>query len=215
MSVKLIWITQNAEQIIADIARVSSPQNQGDDPERLLKALIKHRHWSPFEMASMCVEINTSRAIARQLLRHRSFSFQEFSQRWSEVDERLTFLPTPECRLQNTKDRALPAECKDMALRNWWITSAERIKELCEIAYQDAIKAGIAREVARVVLPEGLTPSRLYISGTLRSWIHYLQLRMKPDTQKEHRMLADQICSIFFQCCPAIAGVAINSKEQD
>jgi len=190
--VKYVWATPNAEQLVADMARVSAPENIGKDASKLLAYLIKHQHWSPYEMVNMCVEINTTRDIARQLLRHRSFSFQEFSQRYAEVDK-LPPAPLREARLQDTKNRQNSISVEDEALQDWW----EQEQDLCvkntQAIYQLALQKGIAKEVARAVLPEGLTTSKMYMNGTLRSWIHFYQLRSGNGTQKETRLIAEDI----------------------
>lgn len=190
--VKYVWSTPNAEQLVADMARVSAPENIGKDASKLLAYLIKHQHWSPYEMVNMCVEINTTRDIARQLLRHRSFSFQEFSQRYAEVDK-LPPAPLREARLQDTKNRQNSISVEDEALHDWW----EQEQDLCvkntQAIYQLALQKGIAKEVARAVLPEGLTTSKMYMNGTLRSWIHFYQLRSGNGTQKETRLIAEDI----------------------
>ena len=190
--VKYVWSTPNAEQLVADMARVSAPENMGKDASKLLAYLIKHQHWSPFEMVNMCVEINTTRDIARQLLRHRSFSFQEFSQRYAEVDK-LPPAPLREARLQDTKNRQNSISVEDEALQDWW----EQEQDLCvkntQAIYQLALQKGIAKEVARAVLPEGLTTSKMYMNGTLRSWIHFYQLRSGNGTQKETRLIAEDV----------------------
>jgi len=190
--VKYVWSTPNAEQLVADMARVSAPENIGKDADKLLAYLIKHQHWSPYEMVNMCVEINTTRDIARQLLRHRSFSFQEFSQRYASVDK-LEQAPLREARLQDTKNRQNSITIEDKALQEWWKTEQDLVVRNVQAIYQMALDKGIAKEVARAVLPEGLTSSRMYMNGTLRSWIHFYQLRSGNGTQKETRAIADYI----------------------
>lgn len=200
MKAKLIGYTQvydmpeisNVQDLIAFCARVSNPTNQINSAtsEKLIKYLIKHKHWSPLEMASATMEIETTRDIARQLLRHRSFSFQEFSQRYanpSDMDE--TFVLS-EARLQDTKNRQNSIETEDDSLQNEWWNKQMAVIETSKMAYDWAIDNGIAKEQARKVLPEGLTLSRLYANGTLRSWIHYIELRSGNGTQKEHMELA-------------------------
>jgi thymidylate synthase (FAD) len=185
------------------MARVSNPDNQ-DNPEtapKLLKYLINNNHWSPFEMVNMCVEIETSRDIARQILRHRSFSFQEFSQRYAEVDSVETF---SECRLQDIKNRQNSIETNDEYLKNWWAAAQIRVADDAEWVYKEALKRGIAKEVARKVLPEGLTPSRMYMNGTLRSWLHYVAIRCDKATQKEHREVADQCKALLVAQYPSL-----------
>ena len=201
--VKYVWSTPNAEQLVADMARVSAPENIGKDASKLLAYLIKHQHWSPYEMINMCVEINTTRDIARQLLRHRSFSFQEFSQRYAEVDK-LPPAPLREARLQDTKNRQNSVEISDEALQADWVVSQTIIQQLSLEYYNRALSQGIAKEVARAVLPEGLTTSKMYMNGTLRSWIHFYQLRSGNGTQKEARQIADAVGMLLEQNFPNI-----------
>ena len=219
-SVKLIGITQptkeiqeelgieNAEQLIAYVARVSNPANQ-DNPEyeRLLKYLEKNKHWSPFEMVHVLIEIKTTRDIGRQILRHRSFSFQEFSQRYASVTE----MSKPrEARMQDDKNRQNSIETNDQAIIDQWNEMQEHQLHIAKLAYSWAIEHGIAKEVARSVLPEGLTMSRMYMSGTLRSWIHYCELRIANGTQKEHRELATQCWDIITEQFPSLKTVLEN-----
>ena len=179
-------------QLVAFCARVSNPDNQNNEKtaESLVKYLIKHKHWSPLEMVSVCMEINCPRDIARQILRHRSFSFQEFSQRYADPTNDLKFI-TREARLQDKKNRqnsiSVPS---DDPINYVWESYQETIIERCKLAYDWAIEAGIAKEQARAVLPEGLTMSRMYVNGTLRSWIHYIELRAAHGTQQEHIEIA-------------------------
>lgn len=201
--VKYVWSTPNAEQLVADMARVSAPENIGKDASKLLAYLIKHQHWSPYEMVNMCVEINTTRDIARQLLRHRSFSFQEFSQRYAEVDK-LPPAPLREARLQDTKNRQNSISVEDEALQDWWEQEQDVCVKNTHAIYQLALQKGIAKEVARAVLPEGLTTSRMYMNGTLRSWIHFYQLRSGNGTQKEARQIADAVGMLLEQNFPNI-----------
>lgn len=197
---KIIGITQpmnmgeadlNIDEFIAYVARVSNPSNQSNHltANKLLKYLMKHKHWSPFEMVNVVMEINTTRDIARQILRHRSFSFQEFSQRYADPTKDLGFV-TREARLQDMKNRQNSIETDDGELENQWQGAQQSVRDHVMKAYTWAIENGIAKEQARAVLPEGLTVSRMYMNGTLRSWIHYCQLRMGPETQKEHREVA-------------------------
>jgi thymidylate synthase (FAD) len=188
----------NAQELVAYCARVSNPANQTntDTSEKLIRYLIKHKHWSPLEMVSACLEIETTRDIARQILRHRSFSFQEFSQRYAVAD---LGWELKETRLQDTKNRqnsiALSGlTLKEQTLMEQWRVKQEQLIQDAEYAYDWAISNGIAKEQARAVLPEGLTVSRLYMQGTLRSWLHYIELRSGPETQKEHREVA-QACA--------------------
>ena len=188
----------NAQELVAYCARVSNPANQTntDTSEKLIRYLIKHRHWSPLEMVSACLEIETTRDIARQILRHRSFSFQEFSQRYAVADLGFEY---KEARLQDTKNRQNSIELsgltlKEQNLMEQWKVKQEQLIQDAEYAYDWAITNGIAKEQARAVLPEGLTVSRLYMQGTLRSWLHYIELRSGSETQKEHRQVA-QACA--------------------
>jgi len=176
----------DCQDLVAFCARVSNPSNQNNTKtsEKLLKYLAKHKHWSPFEMVSACIEVNTTRDIARQLLRHRSFSFQEFSQRYANPVEELEFV-TREARMQDTENRQNSVEVDDRTFQIDWEREQKRVIWMCEQVYKAAIKKGIAKEVARAVLPEGLTKSRLYMNGTIRSWIHFIELRSANGTQKE------------------------------
>ena len=176
----------NSQDLVAFCARVSNPSNQSNSAtaEKLLRYLIKYKHWSPFEMVSACLEIETTRDIARQILRHRSFSFQEFSQRYANPVEELEFV-TREARMQDTKNRQNSIEVDDRTIQDDWYQEQTKIIEMCKQVYEAAIKKGIAKEVARAVLPEGLTKSRLYMNGTIRSWIHFIELRSANGTQKE------------------------------
>ena len=197
----------NSQDLIAYCARVSNPSNQNNTAtsEKLLRYLIKYKHWSPFEMVSACIEIETTRDIARQLLRHRSFSFQEFSQRYANPVEELEFV-TREARMQDTKNRQNSVEIDDRAFQTDWEREQKRVIWMCEKVYKAAIKKGIAKEVARAVLPEGLTKSRLYVNGTIRSWIHFIELRSANGTQKE--------CSeVAIACAEAIAKIFPMVKE--
>lgn len=202
MQARLIAYTQAAEgvdcgedvrEMVAYFARVSSPDNQGSHGTggRLIRYLIRNRHWSPFEMVSATIEVETTRDIARQLLRHRSFTFQELSQRYQRGDI-LGFDWRP-ARMQDERNRQASLPCPDPALNDHWMQKQTKVIEAAQEAYDWAIEQGIAKEVARVVLPEGLTMSRLYVQGTLRSFIHYIQLRCEEGTQAEHRELAREI----------------------
>jgi len=206
MTVSLVWVTPDAEQLIGKCARVSNPANQ-DNPDvaGLLRYCIKNAHWSIFEMASACVEINAPRDISRQILRHRSFSFQEFSQRYADVSA-LPFSGYREARLQDTKNRQNSIETDDKTLTDWWEFEQSLIIDTIENTYKKAIKLGIAKECARVILPEGLTPSRVYMSGTIRSWLHFLQVRQGNGTQKEHIEIANQIHAVLSKELPLIFG---------
>ena len=194
-------------ELVAYCARVSNPSNQAnkDTAEKLIKYLIKNKHWSPLEMVHLTLEIETTRDIARQILRHRSFSFQEFSQRYADPTKDLDFV-LREARLQDTKNRQNSIETDNLALQAFWEERQKRVIEEAKNAYEWAIMNGIAKEQARAVLPEGLTVSRLYMAGTLRSWIHYIQLRSENGTQKEHINIAKA-------CAEVIATVFPLSKE--
>lgn len=186
----------DCQELIAFCARVSNPSNQlnSDTSEKLIKYLINNSHWSPLEMVNVCLEIDTTRDIARQILRHRSFSFQEFSQRYANPTEDMEFI-TREARLQDNKNRQNSIETHDSDLQKEWNDQQQKVIDSALEAYQWAIDKGIAKEQARVVLPEGNTKSRLYMNGTLRSWIHYIQLRAGHGTQKEHIEIA-QACAL-------------------
>jgi thymidylate synthase (FAD) len=212
MNVKLISYSQpteemknlgidDAQELVAYCARVSNPSNQlnTETSEKLIKYLIKHQHWSPLEMVSACMEITTTRDIARQILRHRSFSFQEFSQRYADPTKDLNFV-TREARLQDSTNRQNSVEVEDHLLQNDWYRAQQRVIYAARREYEWAIENGIAKEQARAVLPEGLIESRLYMNGTLRSWIHFIELRSANGTQKEHQEVA-------LACAEAIANI--------
>jgi thymidylate synthase (FAD) len=218
MNVKLLSYSQpteefrdlgltDAQELIAYCARVSNPSNQlnTDTSEKLIRYLVKHAHWSPLEMVSACVEITTTRDIARQILRHRSFSFQEFSQRYADPTRDLNFV-TREARLQDSKNRQNSVEVEDQQLQNEWFRAQQRVIYAAQREYEWAIKNGIAKEQARAVLPEGLIESRLYMNGTLRSWIHFIELRSANGTQKEHQLVA-------VACAKAIAAIFPMSES--
>lgn len=201
-NVKLIWATPDADKMIAEIARVSNPDNQKNpNIESLLKYMMREGHVSPFEMANACVEITTTRDIGRQILRHRSFSFQEFSQRYASVDA-LPVLALRECRLQDKANRQNSVKTDDYDLKVTWELAQQIVLKEATNAYMWAIEQGIAKEQARAILPEGLTTSRLYMNGNIRSWIHYLQSRLHESTQKEHREIAVEILQILQTVAP-------------
>ena len=212
MRVKLIGMTapsndhKSAEDLIVYMARVSNPNNQDNTQgnDKLIRYLIKNQHWSPFEMVSLVMEINTTRDIARQILRHRSFSFQEFSQRYADPTKELSF-ELRNARLQDYKNRQKSIETDDIELQNKWNLMQQSVINNAEHAYNWAIQSGIAKEQARAVLPEGNTQSRLYMNGTLRSWIHYCQLRMENGTQKEHAEIANECWDIIAAQFPNVA----------
>lgn len=192
------------QDLIAYCARVSNPSNQINTVtnEKLLNYLMKHAHWSPFEMVSVCMEIDTTRDIARQILRHRSFSFQEFSQRYAEPDSMGYPFELREARLQDTTNRQNSVVTDDEELKCQWVEKQKRVIAAAADAYGWAIENGIAKEQARAVLPEGLTKSRMYMNGTLRSWIHYIQLRSENGTQQEHMDIARECAKVISEVYP-------------
>jgi thymidylate synthase (FAD) len=214
MNVKLLSYSQptkefvsagiaDAQELIAFCARVSNPSNQlnTETSEKLIKYLIRHQHWSPLEMVSACIEITTTRDIARQILRHRSFSFQEFSQRYADPTKDLNFV-TREARLQDDKNRQNSIVVEDQLLQNEWYRAQQRVIYAAKREYEWAIANGIAKEQARAVLPEGLIESRLYMNGTLRSWIHFIELRSANGTQKEHQEVAVACAKVIAEIFP-------------
>ena len=223
MNVKLLSYSQptdefksmgldDAQELIAYCARVSNPANQlnTDTSEKLIRYLVKHQHWSPLEMVSACLEITTTRDIARQILRHRSFSFQEFSQRYADPTKDLNFV-LREARLQDPKNRQNSISTENLALAAWWETRQKRVIEEAKNAYEWAITNGIAKEQARAVLPEGLIESRLYMNGTLRSWIHFIELRSANGTQKEHQEVAVACAEVIANIFPMAADLVAQS----
>ena len=194
----------NCQELIAYCARVSNPSNQmnKETSEKLIKYLIKHAHWSPLEMVSACLEIDTTRDIAHQIVRHRSFSFQEFSQRYADPAEFGDQFTKREARLQDEKNRQNSIETEDVQLQTHWEQQQQRVINIAQEAYEWAIKNGMAKEQARAVLPEGLTKTRLYMNGTLRSWIHYIELRGANGTQKEHMEIAHACAKVIAEIFP-------------
>jgi thymidylate synthase (FAD) len=201
---KLVWVTPNAEEMIVKMARVSAPSNQGnmDTAPRLLKYLINHKHHSPFEMANLCVEIETTRGISAQILRHRSFSFQEFSQRYADVGE-LGSSVIPHLRRQDLKNRQNSIDDLSPDVIAGYYRRIGHLFEDAEHLYREMVSSGVAKECARAVLPIA-TKTKMYMNGTLRSWIHYLQLRCDVSTQLEHRQIAEEIKEIFCEQFPII-----------
>jgi thymidylate synthase (FAD) len=193
----------DAQELIAYCARVSNPTNQfnTESSEKLIRYLVKHQHWSPLEMVSACIEITTTRDIARQILRHRSFSFQEFSQRYADPTKDLSFV-LREARLQDTKNRQNSIATDDQLLQNEWERAQKRVIYAAQREYEWAIANGIAKEQARAVLPEGLTESRLYMNGTLRSWVHFIELRSANGTQLEHQEVAKACAKVIAEIFP-------------
>jgi len=223
-TVKLIAHTQAENdyespphELMAYCARVSNPSNQNNNQtaEKLLNYCIKHKHWSVFEMANVILEINTTRDIARQILRHRSFSFQEFSQRYADPNE--LGYSVRESRLQDSKNRQNSIEVNDEELHRAWVLKQEQIMHECKLAYKWAIENGIAKEQARAVLPEGMVMSRMYMNGNLRSWITYVALREGPETQKEHRLIAKECKAILLSLYPfletSLGGIDVMWKD--
>jgi thymidylate synthase (FAD) len=226
MNVKLLSFSQpteefasmgvdDAQELIAYCARVSNPANQlnTDTSEKLIRYLIKHSHWSPLEMVSACIEIETTRDIARQILRHRSFSFQEFSQRYADPTKDLSFVHR-EARYQDTKNRQNSVELdltdpEQRELNNMWIEKQQAVIRAASDAYSWAVTNGIAKEQARAVLPEGNTVSRLYMNGTLRSWVHFIELRSANGTQKEHREVAMACAQVIAKIFPMATNLAV------
>ena len=204
-SARLISVTPDAEKNIVYMARVSNPSNQAnmDTAPRLIKYLIKHKHWSPFEMASMQVEINTTRAIAAQVLRHRSFSYQEFSQRYSAVGD-LPGIQLPHLRTQDLKNKQASHDDLDPAVQERLEKEIAKLYANSQDLYEFLLDQGIAKECARSILPLG-TPTRMYMSGSIRSWIHYIEIRAGIETQLEHRLIAEDCKKIFVENFPAIA----------
>lgn len=191
-------------ELIAFCARVSNPSNQfnNDTAEKLIRYLIKHKHWSPLEMASVTIGLDTTRDITHQVVRHRSFKFQEFSQRYANPDDLDNMFVLREARLQDTKNRQNSVESDDEELKNWWEDAQKQVIQLVYEKYTQALEKGIAKECARVILPEGNTCSRIYMAGDIRSWIHYLELRSANGTQKEHMELAKVIAKAIAKIFP-------------
>ena len=194
----------NLQELIAFCAKVSNPNNQinKETSEKLIKYLIKHQHWSPLEMVSACLEIETTRDIAHQIVRHRSFAFQEFSQRYANPEEMGEQFVTRECRLQDTKNRQNSVDTEDPYLMERWEEEQLKVIMQAEKAYNWAIDNGIAKEQARVVLPEGCTKTRLYMNGTIRSWVHYIELRGANGTQKEQMEIAHACAKVIAEIFP-------------
>lgn len=195
----------DVQELIAFCARVSNPSNQFNTQtsEKLIGYLIKHQHWSPLEMVSACLEVTTTRDIARQMLRHRSFAFQEFSQRYADPTKDLDFV-LREARLQDPKNRQNSVETDDSELTAWWDAKQKFIIETVRQTYAEAIERGMAKEQARAILPEGNTVSRLYMNGTLRSWIHFIQVRAGNGTQKEHMEVARECAKVISEIFPMV-----------
>jgi thymidylate synthase (FAD) len=208
--VKLVWATPDAERLIVMMARVSNPENQNNtEYTKLIRYLIKHKHWSPFEMVNVCMSIETTRDIARQILRHRSFTFQEFSQRYAEVQ----FFDVSQARLQDHTNRQNSLETDDIELQKAWYKYQTDVIRKANTVYKLALDAGIAKELARKVLPEGLTVSNMYVNGTLRSWLHYVDLRCGVETQLEHREIALQVREALGTLVPNVMKAMEENKN--
>ena len=203
---------EDAQDLIAYCARVSNPSNQfnTETSERLIQYLIQHQHWSPLEMVSACIEITTTRDIARQILRHRSFSFQEFSQRYADPTQDLSFVRRA-ARLQDTRNRQNSIESSDEDLALWWDSAQQEVIDLAKKHYARAVELGIAKEQARAILPEGNTVSKLYMNGTLRSWIHFIELRSANGTQREHQEVARACAQVIAQIFPMAANLVAKN----
>ncbi len=203
MAAKLIWITPEAEAVIGYCARVSNPQNQDNkEVKKLLAYCIKHEHWSIFEQASACIEITTSRAISGQILRHKSFSFQEFSQRYAESINIINY----NCRRQDEKNRQNSTDDLPASTKEWWQKAQQTMRNVAFAQYKTALQLGIAKECARMLLPMA-TETRLYMTGTIRSWLHYINVRCTPETQLEHREVAIHIRDILYNNLPIIRDI--------
>lgn len=205
-------VTNNLIDLVAYYARVSNPTSQisGLNNDKLIMYLIKHKHWSPFEMVNICLDIVTTRDISHQMIRHRTFSFQEFSQRYSATE---VVNEVRETRLQDHTNRQNSLENDDQALDKWWVEQQSQLMDTVVRLYDASLKKGIAKEQARVVLPEGLTRTRLYMNGSLRSWIHYIELRTDPSTQKEHRIVAQQCAAVISPIFPMIREFEWDTKR--
>ena len=212
MSVKLMWGTIDADGNVAFMARASNVKGQKNKEfGKLLRYLMRNGHVSPFEMANACIEINTTRDIARQILRHRSFSFQEFSGRYADMTD-LGEMVERECRLQDTKNRQSSLLCDDDIMVHDFLGIQREIWDSAVFAYKSALEQGVAKEQARALLPEGLTPTRLYMNGNLRSWIFYLKQRLDKTTQKEHRIIAEQVLEVLREVAPVTVNAFFGEK---
>lgn len=210
-SVDLVWATPDGDKLVAYLARVSNTKAKPDDPsEKLIAYLLKHKHFSPFEMVHACVEINTTRDISHQIIRHASFKFQEFSGRYAAYDD---LLHERECRMQDTKNRQNSLSCEDKSIEEWWNETVDVMACESNLLYREALEKGIAKEVARSILPEGLVPTKMYMVGSLRSWIHYIAVRTDESTQKEHREVAEQCAKVIFSQFPQVAKAVIQAGQ--
>ena len=213
LKVKLVWATPNGDDLVAYMARVSNPKNEDNlnTAPKLIRYLMRNKHWSPFQMVNACVYIECPRDISRQLLRHTSFAFQEFSGRYADYE---TLIDGRELRLRDHKNRQNSILTEDQELQRRWARLVKVVRAVSLRAYRTALDLGVAPEVARVLLPEGLVPTRLYVNGNLRSWLHYFDVRCDVATQKEHREVAEAIRSIIFEQFPNIAE-AYNEQRTD
>lgn len=213
MNTKLIWATPEADKLLAYIARVSNPANQANESiEGLLRYMEREGHVSPFTMCNMCVEVNTTRAIGRQMLRHWTIAVQEFSQRYQDVSV-LGDMVVLECRMQDDKNRQNSLDCSDADTAAWFENAQQENNTAAVARYEEALRRGVAKEQARTFLPEGNTPSRLYFNGNFRSWIHYLRSRLHLSTQKEHRLIAQELAAIFKEVAPITYGAFFPAKD--
>lgn len=213
---EIVWATPDIDQTIANLARVSAPQNWGNSPDKLIKYLIKHKHWSPFEMVNVTMAVKVPRDIGRQLLRH-GFRFQEFSQRYASVEALQEESFTRECRLQDHTNRQKSLPCNEPSTVNWWREAQAQVLQLTDHLYKEALRRDIAKEVARTILPEGLTPSLMYVNGTVRNWLHYCEVRLGNGTQAEHSWLAESVwltlCDIAPITCTAFDDSCIKKDN--
>jgi thymidylate synthase (FAD) len=209
-SASVIWATQDIDGMIAYLARVSNAKAKPEDPSvRLLMYLVTNKHWSPLEMANICIEVETTRDIGRQMLRHRSLHFQEFSQRYAEVEQ--TEPVIAEARLQDTKNRQNSIQTDDPVLNEQFAFWQNKVWDVCWLAYKTCLKMGIAKELCRKLLPEGLTGTRMYVNGTVRDWYHYLEVRLwGPGVQLEHRELAQEIFNACYKVAPETFGTLLH-----
>lgn len=208
-SAQLKWATPNGDALIAHMARVSNPSAKEDDPsDKLIHYLIRNRHWSPFEMCNMCIEIFTTRDIGRQILRHRSFTFQEFSGRYAEYSD---LKSDREIRMQDPKNRQSSLDADEETKNRGWAMMLQTSRT-CAATYRELLSLGVAKEVARAVLPEGMVPTHMYMNGTIRSWIHYIKERTQVGVQKEHRILAGLIDEIFYENFPLTYTAALAAE---
>lgn len=212
-NIKLQWATPDIDKQIMYMARVSNPDAQDSEKIRLLYYCMEEGHVSPFDMANVCLEVDTTRDIARQILRHKSFFFQEFSQRYQDVSK-LGEFSIRECRMQDTKNRQNSIVTDDKDLHSWWNSAQQRVAEEALFMYQAALNRGIAKEQARALLPEGLTPSRLYMNGTMRSWIFYLKQRLHPSTQLEHQHVAQKALAVLRSVAPITMDAFFTEEKE-